>query len=143
MKLKNIEVEPLANFLMKFELKGKESRLRTKFVRLLTEVQQQINKDNYELIKEYANLDEDKEPKKVERDGKFFYDIKPELKREYNKEYIVLMEEDYIVDETENNKEMLSFIKEAILNCEMTFKGREAIEYDRYCDIVEEINYEN
>ena len=139
MKIKNVMIEPLMNFLMKFELKGKESRLRTRFVKLLNEHQNQLQNDNYELIKEYANLDEQGEPKQIQRGEKFHYDINAEKRSEYNNEYILLMEEHCIIDENESHKELLLFIKELILNCDMTFKGREAMEYDLYCEVFESI----
>jgi hypothetical protein len=140
MIIKNIEVEPFIDFLMSFELKGKESRLRTRFVRLLMNRLTLINEEHQLLIKQYSNLDEHGNPKIIEIDGKKFYDVYD--KNEFNKEYALLMNEDFVIDETQERKEMLLFIKELILNCDKTFKGREALEYDRWCEIVEAINYD-
>lgn len=139
MKIENIMLEPLANFLMSFELKGKDSRIRTKFVKLLTEKITQLQDDGFALIKDYAELDEDGEPKQVENDGKLFYDIPRENRKTYNDEYTALMKENSIIDETESNRELILVIKELVLNCELTFKGKEAIEYDFYCEIFENV----
>lgn len=141
MKLKNIEIEDFVVFLMNLELVGKSSRMRTRFVKILGEQQQLIQEENTELIKQYAVLDENGEPEKVENDGKYYYDIKKENRVEYNREYFILMNEDFIISQDEKNEEILTHIKDVILNCEMTFKGVEAIKYDRWCEIVEQIEY--
>lgn len=139
MRMKNAEVEAFANFLMTIELRGKESRLRTRFVRMLVEKVDQINEDHRELIRQFASFDENGEAIIVEIDGKKAYDV-PD-REAFNHEYFLLLNEDFIIDESEERREMLMFIKELILNCDTTFKGREALEYDRWCDIVEEISY--
>jgi hypothetical protein len=141
MRIKNIEIEPFIKFLMSFELKGRESRLRTRFAKLLMERLKLINEENMDLIRQFGNKDENGNIKIVERDGKRYYDVVD--KDAYNREYFILMNEDFVIDETEERKEMLLFIKELILNCDMTFKDEEALEYDRWCEIVEEINYED
>lgn len=142
MKIKNAEIEAFSNFLMDFELKGRESRLRTRFVKLLVQRQSEIQEEHRELLRQYANFDEEGNIKTLELpNGLKVYDV-PD-KDTFNREYYLLMNEDFIIEENEERKEMLLFIKELILDCEKTFKDREAIEYDRWCDIVEEISYDN
>lgn len=140
MKMKNAEVEPLVEFLMSLELKGKQSRLRTRFVKLLAEQVQVIQDEHAELIKQYASFNDDGKPNIVEVNGVQMYDVKE--RNEFNKEYGLLLSEDYIVEQTESIKEMLLLVKDIILDCDMTFSGREALQYDRFCEIAEEINYE-
>lgn len=141
MKMKNIEVEKFAEFLMGIELKSSESRLRTRFVKsVLAERMNLIREEHTDLIKEFARFDNDGNPMVVKVDGQDAYDV-PDRKA-FNKEYNALMYEEFIIDETEERKEMLLSIKDVILNIDMTFKGREAMEYDRWCEIVEEIQYE-
>lgn len=140
MKLKNVEVEALIGFLMKMELKGRDSRMRTRFVKLLMERQNLIEQEHQDLIKQFSVIGEDGNPKTIEKDGKHFYDVQDKVG--FNREYYMLLQEEYIIEETEERKEMLLLLKDVILNCEMTFMGGEALEYDRWCDIVEEIKYD-
>jgi hypothetical protein len=140
MKLKNIEVMPFYDFIMSFDLIGKESRLRTRFAKMLLERSSIIKEEHGELIRQFAKFDDDGEPFIIEVNGQKAYDITD--RDTFNKEYYMLMNEDFIVTENEERKEMLLFIKDIILNCEKTFKGREALEYDAWCERVDEINYE-
>lgn len=142
MKIKHIMLEKFANFLMSFELKGKDSRMRTRFVKVLAEKIQLVQQEGDDLVKQYADLDESGEPKLTENDGKSYYNISKEKQVEYNREYFIFMNEEFVIEENETNKEMLLLIKDIILNCEMTFKGVEAIEYDTWCELVEGLKYE-
>lgn len=142
MRIKNIMLDKFANFLMDFELKGKESRMRTRFVKVLAEQIQTNKEEGEDLVKQYADLDESGEPKLTEKDGKSYYNISKEKQAEYNREYFIFMNEEFVIEENEANKEMLLLIKDIILNCEMTFKGVEAIEYDTWCELVEGLEYE-
>lgn len=141
MKMKNEEVEDFAKFLMSLELPSFESRLRTRFVkRVLAERVALVQEEHAELIREFARFDEDGNPIIVKDGDKQMYDV-PD-RATFNKEYFKLLNEDFVIDETEERKEMLLLVKDIILNCDKTFKGREALEYDRWCEIVEEIKYE-
>lgn len=139
MRIRNHEIKRFMNFLMELELKGRESRLRTRFVKLLAERQKLVEDEHYQLIVQHSNLDENNKPLIVERDGQTMYDVQDIVS--FNRDYHILLNEEFIIDETEERKEMLLLIKDVILNCEKTFKGEEAILYDRMCDIVEKINY--
>lgn len=140
MRMKNAEVESFLNFIMSMELSGKNSRLRTRFAKLLMQQQQLINEEHMELIKEYSHLDDNGNPKVKEENGKQMYDVYD--RESFNKEYSILLNEDFIIEANEERREMLLLVKDVILNCEMTFKGREALQYDRWCEIVEDIDYE-
>lgn len=141
MKMKNDEVEYFSIFLMGLELPSFESRLRTRFVKhILGERIQLVKEEHAELIKEFARFDEEGNPIVIQDGDKQMYDV-PD-RAGFNREYFRLLNEDFVIDETEERKEMLLLIKDIILNCDKTFKGREALEYDRWCEIVEEIKYE-
>lgn len=140
MKIINAEAQDFANFLMSIDLIGRDSRFRTRFVRLLMERVQQVKSEHAELIKQFARFDEEGNPIIVKINGQDAYDV-PD-RASFNKEYNLLLNEEYVIDETEERKEMLLLIKDIILNCQKTFKGREALEYDRWCEIVEAIKYE-
>jgi len=140
MRIKNYEIRSFVDFLMKLELAGKKSRMRTRFVRLLLERQNLIDEEHRDLVLQYSNLDDEGEPKTIERDGELMYDIKDIVS--FNREYNILMNEEYIIEQTEDRKDMLLTVQDAVLNCDIVFKGTEALKYDRFCEIVEEINYE-
>lgn len=138
MKLRNIEIEPFVEFLMSFELKGKESRLRTRLVKLLNEKLANFRDEHLELVKDYANLDENKNPVIIDKgDGTQAYDI--ENIDEFNYQYDLLMFEEFTIENTEERNEMLTFVKDMVLDCDKVFSGIEALRYDRFCDIVEQV----
>lgn len=139
MKIKNVEIEQFINFLLSFELAGKDSRLRTRFVRMLMDRQRLIDQEHLDLIKEYANLDENNIPKVIDVNGVKMYDMRDTIA--FNREYHILLSEEFIVEENEERKELLLFIKSLILDCDKVFKDNEALEFDRWCEIVEEIEY--
>lgn len=139
MKLRNIEIEPFVEFLMSFELKGKESRLRTRLVKLLNEKLVDFRDEHLELVKDYAKLDENQNPVIIEKEnGVQAYDI--ENIDEFNYQYDLLMFEEFTIEKTEERAEMLSFVKDMILDCDKVFSGLEALRYDRFCDIVEQVD---
>jgi hypothetical protein len=140
MKIKNDEVEAFSNFLMSFDLVGRESRLRTKFVKFLMERVKYVKEEHAELIRQFAKFEENGDPIIVEVNGNKAYDV-PD-RATFNKEYFILLNEDFIIEENEERKEMLMFIKDIILNCQKTFNGREALEYDIWCECVEDIKYD-
>ena len=55
----------------------------------------------------------------------------------FNKEYNELMREDFIIEVNESNKEMITIVRDAVLECDMEFSGQEALAFDRFCEIVE------
>ena len=140
MRIRNHEIGKFISFLMELELKGRESRLRTRFVKLLAERKNLVDDEHYQLILQHSNLDENGNPKVIELNGQKMYDIDNIVA--FNIDYNILLNEEFVIDETEERKEMLLLVKDVILNCDKTFKGEEAILYDRMCDVVEEIRYE-
>lgn len=138
MKIRTYELDRFMEFLMEFELNGKDSRLRTRFVRLLNEYVNRFSEEHHDLILRFAEKDDAGEPNIIEKDGIKQYDVKDVVG--FNKEYFNLRNELLLIEETEERKEMFNLIKEIILNCEKTFKGEEAFVYDRYCEIAETIS---
>jgi uncharacterized protein YnzC (UPF0291/DUF896 family) len=140
MKLYNYEIEPFGKFLLELELRGKESRMRTRLVKLLDERLKLINQEKLEIINTYAKKDENGEIEYQEINGQKMFKINDI--ENYKKEIEELMNEVFVIDETEERREMLTTVANAVLNCDMTFKGEKALQYDRWCEIVEGINYE-
>jgi hypothetical protein len=134
-RMHNVEVDSLGSFLLELNLKGKDSRMRTRFIRLLQERMELIRTEHQELVKQYAELDESGEPKTIERDGQSVYDIKDIPA--FNKEYNELMMELFVIEVSEANKDMIEVVRNAVLECDKEFSGQEALVFDRYCEIME------
>ena len=136
----NIEVEPFINFLMELELPAKQSRMRTRFCKLGIERLKLIAEERMDIIKRYANLDENGEIKQIKNsEGILLWDVQD--KDAYNNDYKELMIEEWVVELSEENKDMLLTLKDSVLNLDVILKGKEAMQYDRWCEIVETIKY--
>lgn len=136
-RMYNLEVEPLANFLIDLKLKGRDSRMRTRFIKQLQERLQLIRDEHLELIKQHSHLNEDGEPKTKEVDGQQVYDVKDQ--NAFNIEYQELMGEEFVIEVTESNKSMIEVLSNAILDSDEEYSGQDALVYDRFCDILEGI----
>lgn len=142
MKLKNREIAGFVNFLLMLDLAGKQSRMRTRLAKLLDERSRLVDEERLEILKELAEKDENGQPKQeTDEAGNTIYVLSDEAKEKFNAEYAELMDEDCVIEETEERRDMLLTVKEAVLNCDMKFKGQDALLYDRYCEIVEAIEY--
>jgi len=140
MKLKNHEINGFVQFLMRLDLEGKESRMRTRLVKILVERMQMIEEERIQMVQKYAEKNEDGTPIIVtNEDGGSAYQVSD--MGAFANEYAVLMNEDCIIDNNEERKDMLLTVKDAVLNTKIKFSGQDAFDYDRYCDIVETVNY--
>lgn len=142
MKLFNIELEAFAEFLLSLELGGRESRMRTRFMKILQEQMTVINEEYQLLVQQFTRKDENGEPILIELEGgRKIYDIPDESKPNLQSDYQMLLMEEFIIDETEERQLMLETVRDAVLDCNLKFKGKEAMKYDRFCEIVESIEY--
>jgi len=132
-KIENHKLAPVINLLFDLPLRGKQSRHRTKFIKLLNERLQEYQKDFRELLKDHCHLDENGEPK-TKNDGQH-WDVKDI--DTFVKDKKELDEEVFII-EGANNQEMLKTIKEVLDNCDRAFSGQEAMIYDYICEKFEE-----
>lgn len=140
MQMYNVEIKPFVEFLMKLELPGKESRMRTRFCKMAAQKINDLMEEKMIIIKKHGNLDKDGNVKQTkDSQGRLIWDIKN--KEGFSKDYKELISEKWILDNTEERKEMFLTLKNVVLNVNITFKGQEALEYDRWCEIVETINY--
>ncbi|WJJ55278.1 hypothetical protein QB910_000034 [Dabrowskivirus KKP3916] len=135
MKIRNFELKDFGDFLLSEELVGKKSRFRSRFVKLANEQLALIDSERIDLLKQYAKKDENKQPV-LEDDGNS-YKMEESDRNEFLNEYYNLMNEEFVVEENEANKEMLLVIKDVVLNTERSFSGQQAMQYDRWCEIVE------
>ena len=145
MKLKNYELDSFAKLLFNMKLKGKDSRMRTRLVKLVDEYNREVlSVERTELISQYAKKDESGQI--VLNENKTQAILIEETIPEFQIEFNLLMNEEYIIEENETNKEMLLTVAYSILNCELEFNGNDAVMYDSWCeqfeDLIERYNEE-
>lgn len=139
MKLFNYELEPFIEFLYNLKLVDRKSRMRTRFIRLLNEKLQLLEDERLQLIREHARLDENGDPVIIVKDGKQVYDVKDIEK--FNQAYMRLLHEEVVIDQTLERKDMLETVKDIVLNCGLEFEGEDQFKYDRWCEIMEQVDY--
>jgi len=136
MKFKNVDINGLAEFLTTEKLVKKQSRMRTKFLKLLNEAINEIESFRKEMLEKYSKKDDDGNAL-IENNSYVLEDAET-----FNKEYVELMNEDFIIDETESKREMLQNIKRILENTDTEFDGVKAFQYDTWCEAFENLKYE-
>lgn len=148
MMMKNYEIGELQSFLFNLILKGKESRMRTRFIKLLEDQIDLIKMERQQLINDYALKDESGE---IVTDTREMHNKEEEVvvfpseeaEKEAQMQIMLMMNEDFIMEETADKIEMLTTLQNIILNCELEFTGQKAVLYDRFCEIFEDIQLLN
>jgi len=125
--IENGKLGQAISLLFDLPLKGKQSRHRTKFVRLLADRQEEVEKGRIELAKEHAKKDEDGEP--IATDGA--YDI--EDRDGFAKDLQELYDEEMIIEGGDVSG-MLKTVKAVLENCDKELSRQEAVIYDYLCD---------
>jgi len=154
-RLKKMYLGSLKMWLEKQELIGKDSRKRTHFSKLLMAGILQLDKDREEIISRYVvkkkNKDGNEEWEKfIDEGGNEKWKIKDGQDENITAELQELFNEDYVLDVTEANKEMLASVKNTVLETNYKFgpkegdslqnaenRLREANEYDFWCEAFE------
>ncbi|RNB52667.1 hypothetical protein EDM57_20995 [Brevibacillus gelatini] len=140
MKFYNYELKNFYDFLLSIELRGKQSRMRTKLCKLIGERLHEITDERDKLIAEFVERDENNNPLTKEAEGgKLKYILRDT--EAFAKEYDLLMQEEFIIEENEVNKDMLMTVADVVLNLDIPLKGQEAILHERYCEVLESLNY--
>lgn len=144
MLMKNYEIGELQSFLFNLILKGKESRMRTRFIKLLENQIELIKLERQQLINDYALKDdkgeivtETKELHNKEEEIVVF--PSEEAEKEAQMQIMLMMNEDFIIEETTEKIDMLITLQNVILNCDLEFTGNKAVLYDRFCEIFEDV----
>ena len=133
MKFKNYEIDGLCKFLYEIELSGKSSRMRTRFVRLLESyLTNVIQADRKAMFNEYAMKDESGEFLLNETQTEVI--LIPEKQDKFHAEMNELMNEDFILDETDANREMILITGNALFECDIKLNKEDAIIYDKWCE---------
>jgi len=137
MKLKNVDINGLAEFLTTEKLVKKQSRMRTKFLKLLNEAINETEGFRKELLEKYSKKDDEGEAL-IDNNSYVLEDAEA-----FNKEYLELMNEDFVIDETESKREVLQHVKRILENTETEFEGVKAFQYDSWCEAFENLKYED
>lgn len=143
---KNHQLVPFVKFLESQELQGKESRLRTRFVKLFLPRIQENDTERVTILKKHAEmkdvdgassivyLDKDGSETTNEREG---VNVKIGDVEKFNEEYVALMNEEFVLDVTPASKEMIFTVKDVVLNSKTALKGLDAVYYDLWCETFE------
>lgn len=141
MIIKNHDIQDIGKFLLELTLKGKQSRMRSRFINLLQEHLNQVTDERQQLLDDYVKKDENGEPIMEEVDGQISYKVGNP--HEYQRELAVLMSEDFIIEETPKVMDMLTTIQEIVFGLEdMEMSGQEAMIYNNLYELVEDIGEE-
>lgn len=137
MKLYNYELEPFISFLHSLPITDRsDSRMRFRFKRLLTERYNNFLAEIQEINEQYLIRNHDGDPLIV--DEKYqFNDNNKRLE-----EIFEISGEETIIEENEERNSMLLSVQKSVLSYSPpVFEGDDAERYDRFCEIVEQINY--
>lgn len=156
LKIQNKYLVGLASWLNELPLGGSESRERTRFVRMLVDRITENEKFRGELLDKYVEKETDGQKKKKiqETTGEEVWDISEENSVLFAKDYADLMDEEYIMDILDGNKQKLKVIKNVVLNTDYKFgpkegdvgaervaKIRQANDYEEWCKAFEAVDF--
>ncbi|AHN24031.1 hypothetical protein EYB33_07775 [Lysinibacillus sphaericus] len=143
MIIKNYEISELYAFLFNLILKGKESRMRTRFLKLLEDQLNLVNQERQQLVADYADKDDNGEVlynKEIVDNKEIEIPIfGKDAEKEVQRQILTLLHEDFIIEETADKIDMLQVLQEILLNLDLEFTGKKATLYNRYCEIFEDI----
>ena len=146
--LKNKYLTLLAVWLSKQGLAGNDSRQRYRFIDLLRDRIKEIENERVKIVEKYATKDKDKKPVReiviAERDGKPVqieqYKFDRDNKKKFEEEFDGYLEEEFIVDILEGNKEKVKRVREIVLNTDYVFKGEEGEQHNKWCEALEQVD---
>lgn len=125
--LKNTELPTAIQFLKDLNLKGSDSRCRSKLVKLLETPMQEFAQDEAELLKEYDLLDEQG---KIKQDGD--HEKVAQFKVEQNKLY-----QECVQIDSGTYTPQIEKLQNILENIEIELSGEQAEIYDRLLDEME------
>lgn len=134
MKLKKYELEAFIEFLDSLKLDRTASRMRTRMKNVLLEKYQPYIEELKEINFHYVAKDEQGNP--LTEEGKYvFTDNGARLKELWE-----VGTEEVVIEQTAENNNMLLSVKDSVLyRSPNEYSGKAADEFDRFCEIVEQI----
>lgn len=152
LKIKNRYLVGLGSWLQEQQLSGRESRERTRFVTLLQEQLNDVDKHRNEILEKYVGKDDKGNWKTVVDNGKEKLDVPADQEEAFFKEIEDLMDEEFVLDLLEGNKQKIRTVKDILLNTDYKFGPREgdsaeerearirqAADYEKWCEAFEAI----
>ncbi|MEQ6356567.1 hypothetical protein ABNX05_18245 [Lysinibacillus sp. M3] len=138
---KNYELKAFGDFLYELSLKGKDSRMRSRFISILETQLQLISTERDILLQDYAKKDENGEPiRDKDEEGQEFVILEDSFS--FNLEVSKLMGEEFIIEVKNEKVEMVKTIQRIVFYVDKEFSGLEAERYNRFCDILESVSFE-
>lgn len=137
MKIKKIDLNSFIGYLHSLKLDRVDSRMRSRFKKILVDKYQDFVDELNEINESYAKKDENNQIIFINDKMTFENDKK-------RKEDVAeLLLEEIVIDQNEENKKMLLSIRESVLNRGPSeLEGADADTYDTACEIVEQIKYD-
>jgi hypothetical protein len=132
MTLKNYTLQPLYIWLS-VPLHSKQARARNYFVKIVSEKIKELDSSRIELLEKYSKKDKDGKAI-IEKNQ---YQLEDEHIETYKKEFEELMDETYIIDLLDSNREYLQIVKDIILNLDRKFDIAEGATYEEVCQAFE------
>jgi len=144
----NYQLLPLAKFLGEEKLNGKDSRYRTRFLKVLADRIEENEKERLELCKKFSVKQEvsgQEVSVYLDKEGKDTLDEKQSVAfklgdlKAFNDEYALMLNETLIIDITPANKDMVYTVKDVLFNTSVEFKDGNAASYNTWCEAFESI----
>src|SRR5699024_3997643 len=129
-RIENQLINPTIDLLHQAPLKGKQSRHRTKFIKMLSERLKEVVDEQDEILKEHCHLDDEGNPAKDEYDN---YKIKDHHKETFLKDRNELYREEFVIDDG-NSQVMLKTVRNILDALNVEVSGDKAIVYDYLCE---------
>ena len=157
LRVKNAQIHEFCGWLNDLHLEPTISRVRTQFIeRCKKHLNEYVEKERIEIIRKYANKDEEGNPIVIiDSTGRKLYDIPPEKNDKMNNEYNELLQGNFVVPIDENTTEMVKIMKKVVLEPEYRFGPREgdamnirkakvelSIKYHEWCKSFDELKLE-
>lgn len=135
----------LPMFLAGLMLHGKESRERTRFIKMLEPRILEIEQERIKTLEKYSKKNKDGKPLYYDKDRKetsnsltgmeyIVEDIKG-----YNKEFDEYLNEEYVLDITPATSSTIYTVRELLLNTDKEFSTGDAENYNEWCEAFEGI----
>lgn len=140
MKIQNIAVESFVEHLRSLNFKHDTygHRMRVKMIKILESRLKEVFEEISEVNSRYAKKSEDG-TFITDDDGKFQFNNNDERLKEISE----IMQEEMIIEQNEINKAMLLSIKKSIPEIiPFDLQGLDAERYDYFCELIEQIQYE-
>ena len=121
-------------------LHNKQARARNRFLKIISERNQELEDNRMELLKQYCKKDKEGEPVMKKTDnGLQEYDFVEEDYEKFQKEYGEMQIEDFIIDILPSNKEDIMIVRDILDDLKKPLELRESFVYEEVMTAFEKI----